>query len=348
MSKTTQDTNSSKNNGSLPIRHVSVTANKFVKSVYGRMEGKIKSLRTGFLKFDRALLDGIEWYRILTIAGLSGSGKSITLEAIKRNLFEANPDQDFLVLSFSLEMPSPDEMARNVSGKLKKDLKWIYSIDGKLTEEGVKMIEREVAKITKLPIYIVEISGQVEQIRNTILEFTRLRNLKQTKQGLVVTIDHTLLTKGRTGQNQKSIVDELCNMFVELKKQYVEMEIPIIIIMLSQLNRDIKDKNRVTNPMLHYPTDNDIFASSSVYHASDYVLVTHKPSRVSGIDNYYGPGAGTQYPYGYPVYNPENPEEAMVYWHIIKNRWGSEGIIMMVDEFQYASIREYEPIQDGT
>lgn len=119
----TQDTNSYKSSGQLPVRHISVTADRFVKSVYGRRAGDVKSLRTGFLKFDRALLDGIEWYRILTIAGLSGSGKSITLEAIKRNLFRENPDQDFLVLSFSLEMPSQDEMARNVSGKLRKNLK---------------------------------------------------------------------------------------------------------------------------------------------------------------------------------------------------------------------------------
>lgn len=343
--QTTQDTSSSRRSP-LPVRHISVTADRFLKSVYGRKAGNVKSLRTGFLKFDRALLDGIEWYRILTIAGLSGSGKSITLEAIKRNLFKYNQDQDFLVLSFSLEMPSQDEMARNVSGKLEKDLKWIYSVDEVLSDRDVATIEQEVDKLNELPIYIVEVSGEVQQIRDTILEFVRLRNLKNTGQGLVVTIDHTLLTKGKTGQSQKAKVDDLCEMFVELKKQFVSLEIPIIIIMLSQLNRDIKDKNRVTNPVLHYPTDNDIFASSSVYHASDYVLVTHKPSRVSGIQNTYGPGAGTQYPRGYPVYNPENPDEAMVYWHIIKNRFGDEGIIMMVDEFKHANIREYEPPEE--
>jgi RecA/RadA recombinase len=37
-------------------------------------------LKTGFKKLDKALLDGIEWNRILTIAALSGGGKSITLE----------------------------------------------------------------------------------------------------------------------------------------------------------------------------------------------------------------------------------------------------------------------------
>jgi len=262
-------------------------------------------------------------------------------------MFKVNPDQDFLALSFSFEMPSQDEMARNVSGRLRKDLKWIYSIEQELEDRDLKEIEQEVEKMNQLPIYIVEISGQVEQIRNTILEFARLRNLKNTGQGLVVTIDHTLLTKGKMGEPQKAIVDSLCNMFVEVKKHFVDMGIPLIIIMLSQLNRGIKDDKRITNPAMHYPIDNDIFASSSVYHASDYVLVTHKPSRISGIDNTYGPGAGTQYPRGYPVYNPENPEEAMVYWHLIKNRWGDEGIIMMVDEFKYASIREYKPPQDG-
>jgi len=57
MPRTTQDTSSS---SSLPVKHVSVTSERFLKTVEGRRKGTVKSLRTGFPKLDKALLDGIE------------------------------------------------------------------------------------------------------------------------------------------------------------------------------------------------------------------------------------------------------------------------------------------------
>lgn len=111
--------------------------------------------------------------------------------------------------------------------------------------------------------------------------------------------------------------------------------------MLSQLNRDIESKDRVTNPLLHYPIKNDIFAASSVFYCSDYVLVSHKPSIVNGIDQFYGPPRNPQFPHGLPVYNPHDPTQAMVYWHLIKNRFGRNITIPMLDYFQYGKVKEY-------
>lgn len=119
------------------------------------------------------------------------------------------------------------------------------------------------------------------------------------------------------------------------------MGIPCIFIILSQLNRDIEGKDRVLNSALHYPTKSDVNGSDVVYQTSDYLMIVHKPARVNGMGTHYGPGDGIQHPRGLPVYNPNNPEQAMVYWHVIKNRWGDEGIIKMVDNYQFASINEY-------
>jgi hypothetical protein len=160
---------------------------------------------------------------------------------------------------------------------------------------------------------------------------------------IIITLDHTLLTKGDMSDNEKSIVDELTKMFVSLKKELIRMGCKVIIIILSQLNRDIESEKRVTNPLLHYPTKNDIFAASSVYYCADYVIISHKPSIVNGLKQYYGPPRGTQYPRGLPVYNPYNADQPMVYWHLIKNRFGDNAILTMLDNFRYSKVTEFNP-----
>lgn len=54
---------------------------------------------------------------------MSGSGKSIVLENLKRNFIKYNNPEEFYILSFEFEMASHDQLARNVSGTMKKDLK---------------------------------------------------------------------------------------------------------------------------------------------------------------------------------------------------------------------------------
>lgn len=240
-------------------------------------------------------------------------------------------------------MPSNDQIARNVSGVLDVDLRWLYSLKqyGKRTENDLHKIKKAVDQIGKDPIYLVDRAGTVPEIRNTIMDFAVTRKLAERKRGLVVTLDHTLLTKGQRGDNEKAIVDELSKMFVELKKECIDMGVKIIIIMLSQLNRDIESKDRVTNPLLHYPTKNDIFAASSVFYCSDYVLISHKPSIVNGIQQFYGPPRTPRYPQGLPVYNPYEPSQAMVYWHLIKCRFGDNITIPMLDLFKYGKVKEF-------
>jgi hypothetical protein len=57
------------------------------------------------------------------------------------------------------------------------------------------------------------------------------------------------------------------------------------IIQLSQMNREIEDKDRINNPSLHFPTRRDIFGSDSLFQASDYVVVIHRPELL-GIKSY--------------------------------------------------------------
>ena len=272
---------------------------------------------------------------------MSGGGKSITAELLKKNFIELNRNQKFDILSFSFEMPSVDELSRLVSNKLSMDRETLYSAYEPISPENISQVSSALKEIADSRVYIVEIPGSTKEIYETIMDFYLTRHLIENDTGLIVTLDHTLLISGKN-DNEKSIIDEFYKMCVQLKKEIIAMGGKIIIIPLSQLNRDIENEKRVMNPKLHYPQKSDLFAASSAFYCSDYVLVIHKPSLINGMAYNYGPQIGTKYPKGLPVYNPNNPEEAMVYFHLIKSRFGaSNTILMMIDQFSFSRIVPY-------
>lgn len=314
-------------------KHISKSVDQSYEIYDDRREGRIKSLSTGKRKLDEATMNGLEWWRMLTIAGMSGAGKSTTIEELKYNLIKHNPNEKFDILSFELEMLSTDQIGRRISGRTGYTIKDLYSINQKLSDEMMSNIRSVGEELKTYPIYYVDYAGTVEQIISTILDFTEKQKLKETKKGLVVTIDHYLLVQGKQGQTEKKIIDDLCRSLVLIKKLFASQGIKILIIMVAQLNRGIEDKDRITNASLNYPMSSDIFGASSVYQASDYVLVTHKPSLIKGLTS-YGPSR-------LPIYNPENKDQAMIYWHLLKNRFGEPAILKMVDNFSESKVGEY-------
>ena len=101
-------------------------------------------------------------------------------------------------------------------------------------------------------------------------------------------------------------------------------------------NREIEKSDRLSNPMLQYPMKKDIFGSDAVFHGSDYVMVSHKPYMLHLQT--YGPS-------NLPILNPGNPSQAMVYFHIIKNRDGESGLVLsMLDNLKHNRIDEYNKI----
>jgi replicative DNA helicase len=322
-------------------RHVSYAATEALSYMEGRAKGLIKSVEVGSSKVNDALLGGIEWNRILTLGGLSGSGKSLICEQWKREMIDLNQDQKFYILSFEFEMLARDQIIRNLSGKMQVSTNELLSGKKKLSAAKLNKARGIVGQITDYPIYYVDNTGTVQEIVQTILDFTQQFELKKTKAGLIVTIDHVLLTKGRESDAEKKIIDHLYKEIIRLKKDYDHNGMKIIFILLSQLNREIEQNERMLNPTIHYPTKNDLFGASSVYYSSDYVIISHKPANLTGITKGYGPPIGNDYPNGLPIYNPEDQDQAMVYWHLIKNRTGELGIFMMLDDFKNSRILDY-------
>lgn len=247
--------------------------------------------------------------------------------------------EPFEILSFEFEMLVEDQLTRYASSQTQHSLKEIYSAERPLNDLEYEEVVQLLEKRKSVPVFYVDNPGTPSQIRETVLNFAMTRDLKAQGKGLVVSIDHVLLTKGRQGDAEKAIVDELMFTLLELKKYFASTGVRAIFLVLSQLNRDIEREERVLNPALHFPTRNDLFGASSIYHTSDYVLISHRPADVVGMPGFYGkPREG--YPKGLPIKYPKDDSRDMVYWHLIKERFGKPVIIPMAENFRYACIEE--------
>jgi replicative DNA helicase len=325
-----------KTSSDLRFDHISIHNKRAVSYIDGRRKGEIKSIKTGFSKLDKVLLDGIEWGRIFSVAAMSGSGKSVFLEQLKRQMIELNPDQKIQVLSFEFEMPSREQVLRNLSGRLKIPVSKLLSAENQLSEVDFARVKHHADLMSRYPVYSVETPGTVDQIINTMKSFIKRIGVDNK---FIFTIDHVLLTSGKVGEEERRIIATLYREVVALKKWAIDLEIDVLFIFLSQLNREIERPERILNNDLHFPTRADLFGSSDIFMCSDYVLVIHKPV-ILGIE-WYGKGQG-KFSKGLPVWNPSKEGQAMIYFHLLKQRTGDPKILSMLDNFQFSEIIEYD------
>ncbi len=268
------------------------------------------------------------------------------LSQIRRDIIDYNPDEKIKVLAFEMEMLGVDQVTRDISSKVLMSTKQLYSAEDneELSNEDLRNINEVAEKMKSYPIYIVDEVGTVKEIIETILSFVQNENLVETETGLVLTFDHTLLVRSDTDQDEKQVVDSLYRALVRLKKYFETIGLKCLMILLSQLNRNIESTERIINPKLQYPNKTDIFASSAAFYCSDYVIVTHKPLLIEGIGEGYGPARLPDYPTGLPVICSDTGKP-MIYWHIIKGRFSTNKILMMLDDFANSRILEYNKPQ---
>ena len=314
----------------LQYKRIDTASGEILTYMDHRRQGLVKSLATRWTKLNQSIMGGLEWGTIVTIGGMSGSGKSSIANELETSLFDENPEENFSVLSFNFEMLAMKQVGRKISSKMQKTVSELYSSTESLTDTDFDVAKELVQQdISKYDIYYVDVPGTVEQVYNTIMRFHEEQQRKKGDDyGSVIFLDHTLLTKGRNGQQERHLLAELYRMFMYIKKQ-----IKCIVVALSQLNREIERAERLANPMLHYPMKKDIFGSDSVFHGSDNVIISHKPFMLNMQT--YGPN-------NLPILNPMNAKQAMIYWHLIKNREGEAGLVLgMLDNLKYNRVDEY-------
>jgi replicative DNA helicase len=309
----------------LPAITIADAAQQELRYIKGRMEGNIKSLLTPWKKFNKASMNGIEWGSIITIAGMSGSGKTAILNELETGLFAMNPSDKFAVLSFNFEMVARRLVGRKISKGLNVSVKQMYNADldepsKNLNGTQLREAERFVESIKHHPVWYVDMPGTVKEIENTI-EYFGVHNPATKDKKLLVTLDHSILVKKLGEQNQLQTLYELAAMFNGMKKK-----IDSSFIIVSQLNRGIENVERLQNKNLHYPQKSDVFGADALYQYSDVFMITHRPEMLN-----------------LRTYGPQDlPVEDLIYWHYIKTRDGDPFIAKMKNLLKYNQVVDYD------
>ena len=299
------------------IRPMSTVTKEAVAYIAGRRNHSISSLRTRWNKLNKQCMGGIEPNTVYTIAGISGSGKSSMANTLQTDLIDCNTEEEVIVLTFSLEMVGFRQVGRTLSHKLRQTTSTLYSSETSLSDELYKKVIEVSNSLKEYPIYFVDnpiTPMQVEQIIKSFYE----QYVKNTNKHFVIIYDHALLTK-QVGTTLETIA-ELERVFIQTKK------LPMTsVIQIAQMNRNIESSERINNPSSHYPMRSDLSSSDSIFQASDYVLVLHRPE-ILGIQE-YGP--------------LHLPTANKVYLHILKNRdAGKPCILEFENDLAYNNLIE--------
>ena len=299
------------------VRPISVVAQEAINYIAGRREHSITSLKTRWKKFNKQCMGGIEPNTVYTIAGISGSGKSSVANLIQTDIIDLNPDEDIIVLTFSLEMVGFRQIGRTLSNKLKRTTSTLYSSETDLDDDTFRKVVSVSNQLKKYPIYFVDSPGTPMQVDNIIRTFYD-NYVKGKNKHFIVIYDHALLTK-QVGSVIETI-SELERVFIQVKK------LPMTsVIQLAQMNRNIESPERINNPLSHYPMRSDLSSSDAIFQASDYVLVIHRPE-ILNIQE-YGPN--------------HLPTPNKVYMHMLKNRdAGKPCILEFENELMFNNLIE--------
>lgn len=284
------------NSFNLSFRPISVVSQEAIDYIKGRRDHSIVSLKTRWVKLNKQTMGGIEPNVVWTMAGISGSGKSSFANELSVDIIDQNPQTDIIELVFSLEMVGFRQIGRTLSNKLRLTTSTLYSSEKDLDDSTLGKAITVASQLKKYPIYFVDNPGTPMQIRETIKTFYE-QYVKGTGKHFIIIYDHALLTK-QVGSVIETI-SELERVFIEAKK------LPLTsVIQLAQMNRNIEQPERINNPLAQYPMRSDLSSSDSIFQASDYVMVIHRPE-ILGIKE-YGPS--------------HLPTANKVYIHILKNR----------------------------
>lgn len=299
--------------------------------VEDRQKGKIRSFALPWDSINRFGVGGLEWGSMLTVGARPGAGKTMFVSQILRESKLYNPKQNFNILEFQFEMAPKQTAARDFVSQLALDYNEVLSVGSKLDDfyvERIKNYIEECEKLEKMGVYRVQINESLTapEIGEAIYRcYTELNSAP-----LVVTIDHSwLIKKGKGDKDKFDVLYNTVEMLMHLKNK-----LPIIVIMITQLNRNIDETSRkVPGTIGNYPTSSDIFGGDALMQGSDMVLALNRPYKAD--INLYGP---KEYVCGTDD----------IFVHIIKSRNSNDDNNLLFMKADFTRQRIYETIEPAS
>lgn len=265
--------------------------------------------------FNYNLMGGIYPNTVISIGGLSGSGKSWNAQEIEEDIFnpELNPHHEFLrLIRCNFEMLPRNLLLRKLVKRTGKD------IDELLKEEQSEYINNIIRKSAieecDKRIFYYPDATSPREFYEDMKDFLEKQEKGDERIHTIISIDHIALIK--SAGDKKVAIDDLIERINVLKKRF-----NVSFLILSQLNREIK--KRIDNPKRHAPGSDDFYQSDTIYQISDVQIAIHRPEFL-GLTEYMAFKKGTHpYPWLEDFMNIDKTAfmtSGLVFWHYIKLR----------------------------
>lgn len=245
-----------------PFRSITELAAPFYAELHKAAErcDGITGLPSGFTQLDK-MTNGFQPGHLITIGGVAGMGKSAFALNILTHLAV---EEGVPVLLFSSEMNDNDLMRRIVTNVCEIRMEKLRS--GMLAPYEWAQLDKQMRLLQDKPLYI-EATHQlyIEEVCATARKMVRTEGVR------LIVVDYLQLMYYKVRMNDSRYV-EINAIISQLKSLAMELGVPIIV--LSQLNRNVEQRDGLYGKE---PIPSDLRDSGTIYSDSDEVLFIHRP-----------------------------------------------------------------------
>lgn len=306
-----------------------------IKYLDGRRKGVIKSIKTPWPRFNNAGVSGWEWNFCIVVCARPAGAKSLWKDQFVREAFDLNPDINFRILEFELEMVPRVSIIREFCSATEKSYKFLCNAETdswgrNVTVEDLKLCyQYSQDKLNKTKsdkgnrVNVVYDPPTVEEFEKTISEY--MEDHKQEDGSYtptIITLDHARKIR-RGSDTETEMLYKLGGVVNALKIKY-----PLIFIILNHLLREVDKATRNEEGTYgNYIVPSDVFGGDSLQQNADILVGFNIPAKQSL--KYYGPRRLIM-------------EEDTLVAHFLKVRNGDEGMAFYKLEGHKMQLTEIE------
>jgi len=217
-------------------------------------DGRITGLGTGYYDFDD-MTGGLQGGELLILAARPSMGKT----SLALNLVERVAARGGGTAFFSLEMSCQQVIQNMLCCRSQIDGQAMRQ--GRITDQQYRRLQEEAERLYEAEIYVDDSPGiSITQMR------AKARRLKQRHDIKLIVVDYLqLMTAGGRVESRQQ---EISTISRGLKGIARELNVPLIA--LSQLNRDVENRDD------HRPRMSDLRESGAIEQDADVIMLLHR------------------------------------------------------------------------